>query len=162
MPSFVVGHGGIRNAEKKMARAGHIAEEVLRWFIACLERSCGALHHQVETVDLLPHLQRDVLPRDAGILARRHQTRVHRVWIPCVEYQESDDIALRHFFIVLGKQCFITGRTDQRKPLFFVIARKIKLEPRIHIDESCDILRALNIAAHPIKRIGDAAQHDCS
>ena len=63
--------------------------------------------------------------------------------------------------VVFGKQGFVARRADQRTPLLLHNpAGEVQAEPRIYVDESRDILRALDITAHPIKRIGDAAQHD--
>ena len=55
----------------------------------------GVVHHQVELVELLPHLRRDDLAHRAGVLARRAQARDDRVRVLRVERQELDDVLLR-------------------------------------------------------------------
>ena len=58
---------------------------------ACRRR----LHHQVELVELLPHLGRDDLAHGAGVLAGGAQAGEDRIRVLRVERQELDDVALR-------------------------------------------------------------------
>ena len=48
------------------------------------------LDHQVEAVDLLPHLRRDDLPDRPRILPRRPQARDNRVGVFTVKRQELE------------------------------------------------------------------------
>src|SRR6185369_10797291 len=103
--------------------------------------------------DLLPHLQRDVLPDDARILTSGTNARENRVRIARIEREKVNDVRLGSFLVVLREQSIIAGGIDQGSPLFLVTGRKIETEPGIHIDETCDVFGTLDEATHPIQRI---------
>ena len=53
----------------------------------------GRIHHQVELVELLPHLRRDDLAHRAGVLAGGPQAGEDRVGVLRIEGEELDDVA---------------------------------------------------------------------
>ena len=144
-----------------MAGIHDVGKQVLVRLDPVRGRPGGALHGQVEAIDLLPHFKRDVLPRHARVLASRCNRGENRVGIASIEHQESNDFTSRRDLVVLGEKHVVACRADERSPLLDITGRKIQAEEVIHINEPCDVLGTLHIAAHPVKRICNTAQHGC-
>src|SRR5262249_26354204 len=134
-------------------------KKIRPWIKSSLRGLSAVLNRKIKPIDLFPHLERDVLPRQPGVLARGSNRRQDRIRIARVECEEVNDVVLVCPIIVRGKQRVVAGCVDQRAPLLLKAFRKIQTEPRVHVDETRNILRALNISAHPVERICKPAQH---
>ena len=53
----------------------------------------------------------------------------------------------------------VAGGGNERRPLLVSAGGRIKHELQVDIDETGDVLGALDVAAHPVNGIGDAAEH---
>ncbi len=113
------------------------------------------IHHQVELVELLPHLRRDDLAHGAGVLARGAQTGPDRVGALVIEGEELDDVALGGGPVPFREFRRVAGGVHQRLPLLCGADGQVEHEIQVHLDEPRDVLRALDVAAHPVDRIGD-------
>ena len=69
MPAFVVRHGRVEYAEKQMTIGHNLREEIQTGLETSRCGTSAGVNREIETVDLLPHFKRDVLPRDPGIFA---------------------------------------------------------------------------------------------
>src|SRR6185369_11861148 len=112
-----------------------------------------------ELVDLLPHLRRDDLAHRSRVLARRAQARQDRAGVLLIEGEEADDRFLRRHAVAPREDVAVAGRVDERLPLLHRADRHVEDQVERHVHEARDVLRALDVAAHPVDRIGDAAQH---
>src|SRR5262249_30568635 len=151
MPAFVMRHGRVQDPEEQMAACNHFREEIEIRLKASRSRLSSVLSGKVESVDLLPHLQRDVLACNTRIFAGRHDRRQNRVGISGIECKELDHIAFGSAVIVFRKKCLIAGGADERTPLFLVTVWKIQAEPCVDIDEPGNVFSTLDVSAHPIE-----------
>ena len=135
-----------------------LLEEVVRIVEHVFERAAVA-DHQVELVDVLPHLGRDDLADAAGVFAGRPQAGQDRIRVLGVEREKLDDAFLGGRADALLKLVVVAGDHHQRPPLLAGLARHVEAEVQIHRDEAGNVLGPLDVAAHPVDRIGDAAQH---
>src|SRR2546422_401364 len=77
------------------------------------------------------------------------------------EGTQANDIRLRPFTIAFLEILVIAGRAHQWHPLLLVRLRgAVEHELQVHVNETGDVFSPLDVTAHPINRIGDAAQHD--
>ena len=135
-----------------------------------LKNSCGlartmlrlvASHEKIEPVDLLPHFARNLFARRPRILPRERETGENRVRIFLLQGQELGDRAFVRGFVERIEKIGLFERSDDRRPMLHRVglASEIEEELEIHIEEPGVIFRPLDVAAHPIKRIGNAAEH---
>ena len=61
--------------------------------------------------------------------------------------------------VALRELLGVAGGGDERLPLLGGADGQVEHQVEIHVDEARDVLGALDVAAHPVDRIGDAAQH---
>ena len=120
---------------------------------------CRGIHPQVELVELLPHLRRDDLAHRAGVLARRPQAGADRVDVLLIEGEELDDVLLRRRAVPFRELLRVAGGGHERLPLLRGAGGQVEHEVQIHLDEPRDVLRALDVAAHPVDRIGHPREH---
>ena len=127
-------------------------------------RGSGGIDHQVELVELLPHLRRDDLAHRAGVLAGR------RAGTSRIELTFSGSNVRNWMTFRCGRRAVafrehrrVAGGVHQRLPLLCGTDRQVEHQVEVDVDEARDVLRALDVAAHPVDRIGHAAQHcDCA
>ncbi len=79
--------------------------------------NCRRVDHQVELVQLLPHLRGDDLADRPRVLARRAQAGENRVRVLRIEGEELDDALLRGGAVPRRELLCVAGRVDQRLPL---------------------------------------------
>jgi len=158
MPAFTVRHGRVHRAPKRMAGVAHRREE-FRGLVHGLLGVGGVVDHQVEFIQLLPHLRGNDFPHRAGVLARRTQTGKDRVGIARVESQEPDHVFARGHRMFGGKEFLVARGVDHRLPLFLDAHRQIQHQAQVDVHKPRHILRALDVAAHPINGIRDATEH---
>src|SRR6266850_7046226 len=70
-----------------------------------------------------------------------------------------NNVLLRRFAVPFGEGLFVTRGIYERLPLLTFTRRRVQHELKVHFDEPGDVFRPLDIAAHPVNRIGDAAEH---
>src|SRR5260370_27782266 len=102
----------------------------------------GRVHHQVELVELLPHLRRDDLAHGAGVLSGAPQAGADRVDVLLIESQELDDVALGGRAVPFRESRGVAGRVDQRLPLLGGANGQVEHEVEVHLDEPRDVLGA--------------------
>ena len=102
------------------------------------------------------------LAHRSRILARRAQAGEDRVRILIVEREKLDDLFFARFAVPLLEDFRIARRIDEGLPLVRRRQRQIELQMKIDVDETRHILRALDIARHPVNGIGNAAQQRTS
>ena len=93
VPGLAVRHRGVGDAQELLAGNVHPLEKRVRIVEHFVERAAVA-DHQVELVDVLPHLGGNDLAHAAGVLAGRPQAGQNRIRILGVERQELDDAFL--------------------------------------------------------------------
>src|ERR1700737_5224909 len=71
-----------------------------------------------------------------------------------IERQEVDDVVLGGRAVPFRELRRVARGCHQRLPLLGGTNRQVKHEVEIHLDEPRDVLRALDVAAHPVDRIG--------
>ena len=154
VPAFAVGHRRVsRSLEKMRAR-----NDALEKFVgARADQFLGrvALHKQIEAVDLLPHLARDLFARRSRIFSRARQTRHDRIRIFLLQADEIDDGPTVRLRIERGEKIVLFKRADDGVPLLvrigFLLVRQVEQHLEIHFRDARVVLRALDVAAHPIK-----------
>src|SRR6267378_5334013 len=71
-----------------------------------------------------------------------------------------NNVLLRRFAVPFGEGLFVTRGIDERLPLLTFARRRVQHELKVHFDEPGDVFRPLDIAAHPVNRVGNAAEHN--
>src|SRR4029079_5067372 len=61
--------------------------------------------------------------------------------------------------VSLGEVVRIAADVDERPPLLAGTAGEVEHQIQVDVDEARHVLGALDVTAHPVDRIGDAAQH---
>src|SRR5262245_44501631 len=97
--------------------------------------------------------------RRARVLAGCPEARHDRVHVLAVEGQEPDDVALVRRPVALHELLCVAGDVHERLPLLRRAGREIEHQREIHVNEPRDVLRAFDVAAHPVHRFGNPAQH---
>ena len=162
MPALVVRHRRVGDAGELVARHFDDREQMLG-VAEAVGIEGRRVDHQVELVQLLPHLRRDHLADRARVLAGGAETGSNRVGVVGIVREELNDALLGGGAIAVRELLCIARRIDERLPLLHRADRHVEHQVERHVDEARDVLRPLDIAAHPVDRVGDAAQHcDCA
>ena len=160
MPAFAVRHGRVRDALEKMRARDDALEKFVRTGAKQLARGI-AVHEKVEAVDLLPHLAGDLFARGARIFARLGDDRSRSSSVLLLQRHEIDRRAAVRFFVERIEKLVLLQRADDRIPVLLRIeirlVGQIEQQLEIHLGDARVVLRPLDVAAHPIKRICDAA-----
>ena len=158
IPAFAVRHGGVGDALEKV-RASHDALEKLMRTGGQQFPRVVALHEKIEPVDLFPHLAGNLLARRPGIFARQGETGKNRVRIFLLQRQKLDHRALVGRFVERIEKLGLFERSDHRRPVLHGVGLAPEIEEQLQIDieNAGVILRPLDVAAHPVEGIGDAA-----
>ena len=80
-----------------------------------------------------------------------------RIRVVGVEREKVDDGFFGGRADALLKLGLVAGDDDQRPPLLAGLARHVEAEVQVDRDEAGDVFGPLDVAAHPVDRIGDAA-----
>src|SRR5581483_8238843 len=158
VPAFAVGHGGVRQAHEEVAGQLHLIEEIVRR-LDDFAAGAGGIDHQIIAIELKPHLGGDHFADGAGVFAGGAEAGDDGIGIVPVEGQEVDDVVLGGGLVTLGELDVVAGDIDNRLPLLVLAARRIEHEVEVDVDETRDIFRAFDVAAHPVNRIRDTAEH---
>src|ERR1700674_2364354 len=162
IPSFGVCHRRVSDALEKMRARNDALEEFVRAGPHQFRRRI-ALHEKVKLIDLLPHLARDLFARGPRVLARAAQAGKDRVRIFFLETDEIDHRLPARGFVERSEKLVLLEGADDRVPLLLRIGvaliSEIEEQLKIHIRDAGVVLRPLDVAAHPVEGIGDAAKH---
>ena len=158
VPRLAVGHGGGGLAGEEMTGVLDLAEELLQqterlWVLR------RGVDHQVEFVQLEPHLGGDDLPDGAGVFARGAEAGEDGVRVHRIEGEELNHVWLRGRAAAFGEILMVTGDVDQRLPLLVLAVGGVEHELKIDFDEPGHVLSPLDIPAHPVDGISDSAEH---
>ena len=160
----------VRLAARK--RRAHHALEAMRPLANTDELPVLRMHHalqaaagevEVEPVQLLPHLGRDLIADTACVLARLRDARRDGVRVLRPPEQELADGLRRVLVEVLAVD--LVAADEQQQPTPGLVApRRIRVEERVEVDvhDPADELGTLDVAGRPVQRLGDAAQHQRS
>ena len=116
LPAFVVRHSRIGDTLKQLRPFQDRFEELVR---AVLKHAlCVAGHEQqIESVNLLPHFNRDLLTHRPSIFPRESQARVNRVRIFPLERNEIDDRIACNRGIMLFEELRVLQCENDRFPM---------------------------------------------
>src|SRR5690349_14666313 len=53
----------------------------------------------------------------------------------------------------------VAGGVDERQPLLAFAGRIVQHELEVDVDEAGNVLRPLDVSAHPVDGVGDSAEH---
>ncbi len=157
LPAFGAGEGGICQPLEEMREALDLVVKGARPLAPDLLGIAG-LEEEIDLVEHLPHFERDLVAHLAGVLARRAHTTEHRVRIvpaECHELGHRGAVGLR---VVLEKEILVSRRAQNRDPVLLdplaIDRSEIDQQLYVHIDQARDVLGALEVARHPVKRGG--------
>ena len=91
VPRLAVRHRRVGDPLELLAGEPNLLVKLVR-VVECRPKAARVLEHQVEAVDVLPHLRRDDLAHAAGVFAGRGQAGEDRVRIVAVERQKADHV----------------------------------------------------------------------
>ena len=86
-------------------------------------------------------------------------TREDRIGIERVKGEELDDVGTARFVEPSLEHLVSPADLDQRVPLLVGGVGAVELKQDVDVHHACDVLRPLDVAAHPVDRFSDAAQH---
>jgi hypothetical protein len=110
----------------------------------------------VETVEVLPHLAADLLAHAARVLARPREAHEHRAGIGGVGVQELEHGAL----VALGTDALEErGIAGDAHDVVQPAAPSVQAGLVVHRGQAGHRLRALDVARHPVQRLGYAREH---
>ena len=162
LPAFAVAHGAVGDALEEMRAFLHCAEKTVRFQNPRFFGSTvGTRVHdfKIQAIELLPHFGAALFANVAEIFARggdagndrrvnllRLKTRVGR----------RARVGSTGFAAAAG----VRKRFQQEAPAAGAgFGRLIEPELEFDVDEACGVLGAFEIAAHPVKAVGDARKH---
>src|ERR1700694_3300652 len=157
VPRFVVGHGGVGHAGKLMARHLHGRKQLMR-----LPQAAGVrrgIDQQIKFVELFPHCRGDDLANRARVLPGGADAGPDRIDVVRIEREKLDDALLRGRPVALLEFGGVAGNVHEGLPLLRRANRQIEHEIQVDVDETRDVLGALDVAAHPVDGIGDTTEH---
>jgi hypothetical protein len=150
-----VGHGGGGDAFEGLGAVADLAEEG----VGPLGHGRGApvAGQQVQAVQVLPHLAADLLADAARVLARAREADEHAAGIRGMGVQELQHPALA----ALGKDALEEGGVagDAHDVLETAAPRAVEQGLEVHRGQAGHRLRALDVARHPVQRLGHAREH---
>src|SRR5690606_32187216 len=74
------------------------------------------------------------------------------------EREKLDHVVARVLAVALQEDVVVSGGRDERCPLLSGLW-KVEREVQVHVDEASDVLRSLDVPAHPVDRVRHPAQH---
>ena len=156
LPAFAVAHRRVGDALEEMHAFDHQAEDVVRARRpAPSARAC--LQPQKQLVQLLPHVGADLLAHLPRVLAGGGHARQHRIGgSPASKISASTSAAGLVGATVGGLE--LDHRVQRREVP--AVGVRLAIEPEIEadVDQPRGVLRAFEIAADPVERVGDARQ----
>ena len=110
----------------------------------------------IEAIQLLPHLGADLFAHLRGVLARRGKARDHRRPVADVGRQASNGF-LRIRVAGLDLQA---DRVERAEPALVGRHLDAAEHQRVRrVDDTRDVVRPLEVAAHPVETVGDSGKH---
>src|SRR5262249_52481616 len=76
-----------------------------------------------------------------------------------IRHQEAHDRVARGLLVERVEELFFPRRRHHSVPRIALGARQIEHQLEAHVEDARDVLRALDVPAHPVDRIGHTAQH---
>jgi hypothetical protein len=161
-PAFVVHDGGVADAHQ-MQRGGF---DLLKNSLGLCRQTLRASGERqtVKAVQFLPKLDRDLVAHHAGVFARLANGGNDGIGILRIGTPEIPSRPGRWLFVQFEKRAsFVAGALHDGHPVFgqalVVEIAQIQQQLQVHIHDARDVFRALDVARHPVKTIGDAAKH---
>ena len=123
-------------------------------------RGPRARDQQVQPVQELPHLARDLLAHAARVLPRARHARGDRIRVGRVPEHELRDGLRAVVREVLAEQLVAAQQQHEVLPPAPAVG-DVRVEQAVEVDvqEAARVLRPLDVAARPVERLCDAAQH---
>ena len=125
-----------------------------------LERLMGVLN--IEVVDAVG-VEVGIIAHLPGILSGRKEAGNDGVGVLLAEGEELGDALAVGAVVEFEKGILITRGAEDGEPVFLellvVEIREVEHQLEVHIEQARHVLRALDIAAHPVEGVCDAREH---
>ena len=155
IPAFVPVEGAVGDPAVGLAGLFDHAAEAGQPRLTDVARREGS-QPVVKHVELDPHLGRDPGAQAAGIFARHADRGANRARVGVVKQIEGDDIGRRGLLEALEEDLVVGIELDHRQPV--LAAAAVPAEGLVNIENAGQILGALDVAGHPVRRLGIARQ----
>ena len=164
LPAFAVAHGGVADALKLVNPLHDLLQEFGGLIGAVDSRlrvhvrpDLRPRDLQIKAVQPVPLLGGDLLADVAGVFPRGDDAGEDRPFQPGIEREP-----LGEFVGIVGPLYFLGAAQlhQQALPAAVRTGRAlVQHQAQIHVKQARGVLRALDVAAHPVQAVGNAAQH---
>ena len=143
-----------------------LSTEILRYDDLTMDIASHRVSRGSRQIHLGPtefRLLRYLLEHPGRVFSREQDARTDGIRVAVVPQQPIGDIGRREVVVVLAVGRLVPERGNQPVPRLTAV-RDLCVEERVEVDieQARLVLCALDIAGHPVQRLGDAAQHQAS
>jgi hypothetical protein len=121
----------------------------------------GGAEIEIETVDFFPEFDGDLVSDDAGVLACLSDGTEDGIGVLTLENKKFRDGFSCGSGVEGGEEGFVSGTLDDRSPIngerVVIEGADVEEVLKVHVHEAGGVVGAFEVAAHPVKAVGDSA-----